>query len=364
MTTSKDANKHLAPTDKEQSAQEDHKQPSKQQNNALKSSSNVGSLLLALIALVLAFYAIYTNLQANQSMKQQEQALLTKINALKQERSDSESQGENAIKAIKESQDKLQNQLSNLDNHLKSSLSQRMYQKNDWLLLKARYCIELAQINAHWSDNLQTTTGLLQQADTLLAYMDEPRVFTIRQAIAKEIAQLEAIPKIDIVGILSRLDAAQSIISHLAIKKTGADAEKNNKASATQKAALGWRESIKENLKRLEKLVVIRRHDEDYLPLPSPEYESMLRESIHITLQETQWAILQNNEAVYQLSLSQAINNINRFFERANPSTQAVIKQLQSLQQIHLVQQQPIFHEQSLPLLNALIQSSNSGEHS
>ena len=50
----------------------------------------------------------------------------------------------------------------------------------------------------------------------------------------------------------------------------------------------------------------------------SPLYESILKESIRLNLQEAQWAILNNNPAVYQLALKQAITNLKRTFNETS----------------------------------------------
>ena len=242
---------------------------------------------------------------------------------------------------------------------MQSSLQQGSYQSKDWLLLKVRYYLELAQINAQWSDNWQTTSALLQQADTQLATIHDQRLFNVRKTIASEIAELKAMPKPDTAGLLSQLDAAFSSITQLTLKPAVTKEDENNPSDTANKSPSSWQEHMKESVSLLEKLVVVRRHNEDIVPLPSPVYESMLREGIRLNLQEAQWAVLQNNEAVYQLSLTQAIKNIKRSFELTATNTSSLLKQLQALQQTHLVQQKPLL-EQSLPLLNQVIESKNS----
>lgn len=314
----------------------------------------VTSIIILLIAVTCSFYAIYTSLRLQQGTTQQINTFLAQVNTLKQQQIDTDSQINSAIKIVSTSQEKL----DALDKGLQSVIQQRLYQTKDWLLLKARYCLELAQINAHWSNNSDTTLALLQQADTLLADAQDQRAFVVRQAINKEIAMLQAIPKIDLTGLLSQLDAIQSIIATLELKPAITATEKNE-ASVNNESTSAWRERLKESVGLLEKLIVVRRHDEDILPLPSPAYETILRESIRLNLQEAQWAALQNNDAVYQFSLIQALKNINRAFEPHTAATETLIKQLSSLQQIHLIQQKPIL-EQSLPLLNQLIESKNT----
>lgn len=109
----------------------------------------------------------------------------------------------------------------------------------------------------------------------------------------------------------------------------------------------------------LEKLVVIRRNDEDIQPLLSPLHQTLLRDSIRFNLQEAQWALLQNNSKIFQLSLAQALKEINRAFDENAVATQALIKQLQNLQQEKLETITPTLN-QSLSLLNQLIESKNT----
>lgn len=311
---------------------------------------------IALIAIGCVLYSINTSMQ---STERQAKRLLTQITTLKQQQIDTRTLFNTSINVINESQHKLKNQLNAVEKQLQSTLQQPLYQAKDWLFLKARYYLELAQINAQWSNNWQTTSALLQHADELLADIHDQRLFKIRQAIAKEITALQAVPKIDMPGILSQLDAALSTVTSLPLKPTVAPAAKNTATGTNDTSSSTWRKRLKESVSLLEELVVVRHHEEDIHPLPSPTYEAMLRESIRLYLQEAQWAVLQNNEPVYLFSLTQAIKNINHSFAADAAETIALIEQLHALQQIYLVQQKPIL-DQSLPLLNQLIESKNT----
>lgn len=330
-------------------------------NRAPKNSKQNRSLtiifFLALIAIGNTVYVINANRQLQQGVDHQFKFILTQINKLKEQQIDTKDTLTTALQTSNETQNKLQEKINGMDKELQTAIQQSMYQSKDWLLLKARYYLELAQINAHWGDNLQLTSTLLEQADTLLASFSDQRLFTIRQAIAKEIAMLKAMPKVDIAGILSRLDAALSNVGIIPLKLTAESATKTKALTATdEKNPSMWRSHLQKSITLLEKLVVVRRQDADMLPLPSPAYESMLREGIRLNIQEAQWAVLQNNEKVYQFSLAQALKNIDRSFATDAATTTALINQLQSLQELHLNQQKPIL-EQSLPLLNQLIES-------
>ncbi len=362
MTISNDA-KTAPPSPKSQpNLQND---PIKAKNPAQKTNTQhklfpVMALSIAFIAMGCAFYAVSINIKLREVTAQQGKDLLNQMNTLKQLQNDTVTQLASTSKELNESQDKLQNKFNTIDKNLQSALQQRLYQSNDWLLLKARYYLELAQINAHWSDNLQTTAALLQQADAILANVHDQQLFNIRQVIAKETAELQAIPRLDITGLLSQLDAALDTIATLPLKLAVTLTDKKNiPKEESDKTSSTWQRSLKNSVSLLESLVVIRRHNEDIVPLPSPAYESMLREGIRLNLQEAQWAILQNNDPVYQFSLTQAIQNIKHSFAPDDPGTTALLKQLITLQKTHLILRKPIL-EQSLPLLNKLIESKDT----
>lgn len=313
------------------------------------------ALLLAIIAIVTSIYSIQFNKQFQNYLIIENKELASELDKVKEEQNNVQKMVDTNANSLQQVQNDFIKKMDGLNKELQTAMKQKLYQNNDWLLLKVRYCLELAQINAHWSDNFNTTVALLQQADELLKHINASKIFTIRQAIAKEIAQLKSIPSIDIAGILSQLDAAQLSINTLSIQSLVEQHEvKNNNSTSEKSSKTGWRSRLQDSMSFLEKLVVIRRNNENIQPLISPLYESALKESIRLNLQEAQWAVLNNNPAVYQLALNQAITNIKRAFNVTSHNTAALIKQLNDLQNIKLTQEKPVIG-QAISLLNQMI---------
>lgn len=119
-----------------------------------------------------------------------------------------------------------------------------------------------------------------------------------------------------------------------------------------------WRQKLKDSVSVLEKMVVVRRNDQDIKPLLSPLYVAVVRQAIILNLQEAQWAVLQNNDAVYHLTLQQAIDSIESNFDADSPVTARVTQQLKMLNQQQLKQEFPSL-QQSLQQLNQLIQQQS-----
>lgn len=343
---------------------EEYSEPTPQSNSSTspliakkKSFLCLFNPFIALSALAIALYNSHQTTTASSIFEKEQQKILVEMNQLKQQQSNGKEQSQK----IANEQNQLEDKINQLKQHTHTALQQKSNQNQDWLLLKARYYLELAQINAHWSENDQSTTELLQQTDTLLGQMNSTAVFEIRQIIAKEMTQLNATKRLDLVGILSQLSAIQEGIAQLSIDNGilhNDDSTPQTPSKETVSSA--WNNTHWQNsLNLLGKLVVIRRTDEDIKPLLSPLYESTLKEIIALDVQEAQWAILNKNSSVYQLALKQSIKNLSRGFNADAPPVAALIKQLTDLQKININQQKPLIG-QALPLINKMIEQDTS----
>jgi len=349
---------------KQNSKEEHSPQTAKTKNNATtpksRSLMTKFAFIFALGALIAAAYIIQRNKQLEKNIDDNNRILSTQLETLEQQQAKIKGLVDEKMNKAQESQSAMQNRFGNLSKQLQTALSQKFYQNQDWLLLKARYYLELAQINAHWNDNLNATIALMHQADELLQQVKEPKILEIRQAIAEDIAQVQAIPVIDIAGVLSRLDAVQMKVNDLSVQTIGRinkTATKNTTSSSTGSSS--WRAHLQDSMNFLGKLVVISRNDESVKPLMSPIFTAMLKESIILNLQEAQWAVLNKNPKVYQLVLKQAIKELNTNFNAAAQNTAVLIKELTQLQQIKLKQTEPALNA-ALPLLNQLIDNKES----
>jgi uroporphyrin-III C-methyltransferase len=299
-----------------------------------------------LIALVSMVYTVYSSIHFRQTIR----VLMADAQALKQQ----QLQTTRNLDAMSSDLQKSQRSVA----HLKQDLSRALQKNGDntWRLFKARFYLELAMINTHWSQNTETSIALLQEADAVLSMLHDPRVIAIRQALAKEISDTQAIQTIDLTGILTRFDAIQQTLNQLtpkhAIPLTRPTHPDTNTALFNPSAT--WREHLKESVQFLRQLVVIRHHDDSMDALLVPGYESLLRETIRLNLQEAQWAVIQQNQAIYQIVLTQAIRTLSVAFDGDKPATKVIIQQLQSLQDIPFDTKKPTM-SRSLDQINQWI---------
>ena len=226
-------------------------------------------------------------------------------------------------------QQTLQSKFNQLEEHLVQTTATPATEINhQWLIYKAGYAIELAQFNAHWSQDNTTTLLLLKQADDYLAEIHDPKVFPLRQALAKDILAQQTISKLDITGVFSQLNAVQQQIANYHFEPLPATEEVTKPA---EHPPTGWYYRLYANLKPLKQFFVIHHDDELLQTFLSPAYQELQKEIILLNLHEAEWALLKHNQSIYDISLKQAIDHINRTLSKHHPAI-SQLKALQTLQ--------------------------------
>lgn len=338
-------------------------QPSRQDTSVPTSRGHAQAFLwvFALLATLLGLGSLYRSqqtLEATAALQHQltqhiaSPALQSEVRGLQENVHQLQQSQQN----LQQSQQHLVEQGNALDQTIKASLPQSA-PPTDWSLFRVRYYLELAQINNQWSADLQTTLALLQTADSLLSQIHDQRLFPIRQSLAKEISSLQRVPPLDLPGMLSKLVAIQDNIINLPLKPASSVSAETESLSYSKPPS--WKATVDTTWHALKKLIIVRHYPEGMsLPL-SPSEITPLKEAIQLNLQETQWALLQHNTPVFQLTLKQAIASINSRFDTHAAATLDVLKQLSSLQQVTLEQTKPELST-ALSQLNQLLQTSSA----
>ncbi|MCA0403291.1 MAG: uroporphyrinogen-III C-methyltransferase [Proteobacteria bacterium] len=214
------------------------------------------------------------------------------------------------IEALQDANIKARKIIENISLSLDKALEQKQTLNNDWLLSKARYYIELAAINLYWTDDIKTSIALLKEADKLLSNETNSQVFQIREVLAKEINELELANSLDIPGILSEIDALKTNLAKgsFKFKQLG---QPDNYVVESEQNNSSWQNNLKNSLKSLEKLIVIKHNSNQLEPYLSPLEQNLLLESINLNLQLAEIALLQANQERFKSALNEAIKEID-----------------------------------------------------
>lgn len=316
------------------------------------------SLIISLAALFLAIYS-FKQVQTKDKSLNQDLLLTNKtINSLVGKQQELKQIIDQAGQSSEKQLAAFESKLSIFQKAMKSMGQTSNKGSTDWQLKKARFYLQLAQINAHWSQQPQITIDLLKQADEILANQNQPDIYDIRQQIANDIAAINKQSKLDIVGLLTRITAIQTQLQNLTYRDNPLLDSKENVGQEQTVNKGKWQQHWENSVQALEKLVVIRRHNKAVKPLLSDQQFGLVIESLYIELQQAKWAVIHRNQAAFKLAINHTLNQIRHHFNEQKTDVANIVRQLQSLQKIQ-IQQKSLVPDKALMLLDEYLQASN-----
>ncbi|OZT74428.1 hypothetical protein CE457_09805 [Vreelandella boliviensis LC1] len=211
--------------------------------------------------------------------------------------------------------------------------------EREWLHAEAAYLLRLANQRLQLEGDVDGAAALLRTADARLLDADNPALTPVREAIASELAALDAVPRIDRTGLYLALNAQQERISSLRLSQ---EIEERPVTSSVEQPPTGtFQRQLARFGEQLKDLVVIRHHDEALEALITPEQESYLRQSLRLVLEQTQLALLNEEKELYDASIDKALQLLNDYYDTSREETQSVITRLQELQQAEVKPELP-----------------------
>lgn len=246
-------------------------------------------------------------------------------------------QNQTAISSLKDQLTDTQNQFQQQQTLLNQLQQQTIGKQDSWVLAEVNYLVNQANYHVRFDRDIEAAIALLQTADQRLAGLDDPKLLDLRQSLAHAITDLQAVPKVDLPGILLRLTTLQEKIVQLPLRIPVAMSEK----TITKSTPLNWQEALQNSWHTLKQLIVVRRIDQPVMPLLSVEQQVYLQQNVQILLQQAAFTALRNQNVVYQNSLNQALDLIQRYYAPDSPITQAVVQSLHELQAIDVAPQLP-----------------------
>lgn len=309
----------------------------------------IAIVLVLIVALVLAFLAW----QGWQRLENQQQRLdaLSSESASQQAVSQLETRLDSGEKDRKQALDNtlgsLRSEFSDYRQSVDSTLDKVLTQLSqeqetddrDWLHAEAAYLLRLANQRLQFEGDVKGAAALLQSADDRLVDADNPALTPVRREIASELAALNAVPDVDRTGLYLAFDAQQERIQTLHLDQ---DVEAEKVESGMDEAPSGtFQRQLARFGDELKDLVVVRKHDEGLETLVTPEQEAYLRQSLRLIIEQSQIALLKQEQKLYDTSIDDALELLNGYYDTERPDTQSVISRLKELKQTQITPELP-----------------------
>ncbi len=312
---------------------------------------SIVALLLALVAcgfFVLALFLWQQQkdeaLAGSERVQQQISGVDDNISALQQ-----------ATSVIKKQQDFQQTHVQEYKQRIEALYSKERYLQEDWVLDETKYLLRLANLNLRWLNDPQAAMTLLAFADDVIAALNNPNLSSLREALAKDSAALKAVPVVDLVGIVSQLNALSEQIPKLPLVTGKTSVQQVTQAQPDEEQETTWHDALADNLQVLKKLIVIRYHEQLIQPLLPPEQRLYLEQNLLLLLQQARWAVLQRQQVIYEDSLAQATDWIKNYFDTESAATKSALDSLNELQKNEIAPELPRLTD-PIEQLEALIQ--------
>ncbi len=238
-------------------------------------------------------------------------------------------------KQLKQSNESLQRQLQEL----------QRTSRDDWLLAEVEYLLRLANQRLLTEGDLQGVESLLVSADRIVRDLDNVSLFPVRDALAHDLAAIRAVPAIDEEGTYLQLAALSDQVMQLPLLAVGGfqiDAAKEQEIVAEMTV---WQRLLERAMNGLERFKQYFRlntnRSEPLQELLTPNEEVYLRQNLRLMMEQSQLALLKQQQGVFDVSTASSLEWLRRYFSYNDQMTRSMIMQLEQLQSLKLNPQLP-----------------------
>lgn len=265
--------------------------------------------------------------QARQDAQQQQASIAEQEQALK-------AQHEQILTAkieSKRSGEELYRSLSEIQTRLGGKETQ-------WRMAEAEYLLRVANHRLTLMADPETAAAALKAADERLGTTGDPGWAPVRELIAKEITQINALPKVDRAGISAELGALAEQVSQLPLQNEGVSLLAETSAAQQEPLQVADEgldlQRVADDLwQGFKSMMVVRHHDKPVSAMLPPEQRYFLVQNLRLKLEAAKAALMGGNQALYQDNLTTAADWVGTYFKSEAPGVIGFRQQLEALSQ-------------------------------
>jgi uroporphyrin-3 C-methyltransferase len=329
-----------------------------------KGASNALSwinLILIIILFLLAGFAGWIVWQQNQSATAESAVLKDRLGTALQKIEASNAR-ENALMKRAEALNETSLTLAEQVAHNSERLGKLPgAERQDWLLAEAEYLLRLANQRLELERDWDGAVSMLTAADNVLIETRNPRLDKVRAQIARELMALRAVPAVDRVGAIFRLQALQEQVTSLPWmpEKLIPDVAVEEEPRVLEEQTWYWNAwfTVKDNMTRM---VRIRERDAPIAAPLTPDQQYYLQQNMHLMLEQAQVALLREQTELYTHSLGRVQEWLDQYLVMEDERTRAARAALAQLAAWDVSPERPDVTK-SLILLQKLVEEQRRG---
>ena len=230
--------------------------------------------------------------------------------------------------------------------------------RDERMMAEIEQAVTIASQQLQLAGNVEAALIALQGAEARLATTTQGRLGPLRRALARDVEELRAAPRVDVTGITLKLEHLLEAADTLPL--TFADqAQPNEAPEKTPKGPFvddpwGYAKALAQDVwAEIRAMVRVERLDAQADPvLLSPSQSTYLRENLKIRLLTARLALLGRDPRTYEADVSRAAGWVGKYFDLSKPEVKAALETLNSLKSIQIAPEQPMLTETIAVLQN------------
>lgn len=200
-----------------------------------------------------------------------------------------------------------------------------------WDYFDAKYLVTLAERKAVFDHDYETAIKLLNEADKIIAGVNDSRNREIREALSKDINTLGNIPKIDTEKTLMQINELIGNVEKMKIKGIDKQSDMENKEEITSNIS-DWMDNIGKSVKHFaNNFVIIKKKDQSDIALTTTDNEAYLRANIENYLLLAAKSCFYGEKDLYLQYLNRAKQLIEKYYEADDPVVKNTLAEINNL---------------------------------
>ncbi|MCP4126643.1 MAG: hypothetical protein GY753_06225 [Gammaproteobacteria bacterium] len=195
-----------------------------------------------------------------------------------------------------------------------------------WIVAEAEYLMRIANHRLQLEGDAATALVALDTADGRLRDSGDPVWNGVRELLASEMAQLQAIKVLDLAGHAAKLSGLISRVEKLKLPHSGPVVGTRSQGNGETPKEFTVDAVLHDGWEGFKSLMVIRKNDRPLTAILGPEQRFFLYQNLRLQLEAARLALLRRDQLLYDSSLERAATWVAEFFDQK----QAVTKTMQA----------------------------------
>lgn len=230
--------------------------------------------------------------------------------------------------------------------------------RDERMMAEIEQAVTIASQQLQLAGNVEAALIALQGAEARLAATTQGRLGPLRRALARDVEDLRAAPRVDVTGITLKLEHLLEAADTLPLTFTD-QAAANPEPEKTPKGPFlddpwAYTKAFAQDVwAEIRAMVRVERLDAQADPvLLSPSQSTYLRENLKIRLLTARLALLGRDPRTYEADVSRAAEWVGKYFDLSKPEVKAALETLNELKTIQIAPEQPMLTETIAVLQN------------